>query len=105
MPIDEWNDRVIMERTGSRTEQILDTIGFMIEGDAKRLTPVDTGRLRASIAHIVVQQRNTLAVRVGTSVHYAAYVELGTVKMAARPYLRPALETNKAKARLMLGVK
>lgn len=29
---------------------------------------------------------------VGSDVEYAAYVEFGTSKMAAQPYLRPALE-------------
>jgi hypothetical protein len=32
-----------------------------------------------------------LAVRVGTPVKYGLYLELGTSKMAARPWLRPAL--------------
>ena len=31
---------------------------------------------------------------VGTNVEYASYIELGTSKMAAQPYLRPALEAN-----------
>lgn len=30
-------------------------------------------------------------------VYYAVYVELGTVKMSAKPFLRPALERQKAR--------
>ena len=66
---------------------------LIVEGDAKRICPVDTGRLRSSITHEV----DLFSGKVGSNVEYAAYVELGTVKMAARPYLRPALEMNKAK--------
>ena len=45
--------------------------------DAKQLAPVDTGRLRASIAPIV---RGTKVVEgiVGSNVKYAPYMELGT---------------------------
>ena len=48
------------------------------------------GTLRNSIAHQVVADEN--AVYVGTNVEYAPYVELGTSKMAKRPYLKPAIE-------------
>lgn len=36
-----------------------------------------------------------ITVYVGTNVHYAPYQELGTVKMDARPFLRPAMENFK----------
>ena len=64
----------------------LEAIGMTAEGHAKKNTPVDTGRLRNSIAHAVDGD----AAYIGTNVEYAPYVELGTVKMKARPYLRPA---------------
>jgi HK97 gp10 family phage protein len=57
------------------------------EGHAVGAAPVDTGRLRASITHEVAGHTATI----GTSVEYAPYVELGTSKMAAQPYLKPAL--------------
>lgn len=54
---------------------------------------VDTGRLRASITHEVGRDSGGLVAKVGTNVTYAAHLELGTSKMAARPFLRPALNT------------
>lgn len=50
--------------------------GFAAEGYAKRLCPVDTGNLRNSITHEVVDDEH--AVYIGTNNEYAAYVELGT---------------------------
>lgn len=36
-------------------------------------------------------------VYIGTNVEYAPYVELGTSKMSAKPYLRPAVEQSREK--------
>lgn len=76
----------------SKTARALEVVGGTAEGYAKMLCPVDTGNLRNSIAH---EMRGENTVAVGTNVHYAPYVELGTSKMRAQPYLRPALETHK----------
>ena len=51
----------------------LEAIGLTAEGYAKRETPVDTGRLRNSIAHAVESD----AAYIGTSTSYAPFVELG----------------------------
>ena len=51
----------------------LEAIGLTAEGYAKRETPVDTGRLRNSIAHAVEGD----AAYIGTSTSYAPFVELG----------------------------
>lgn len=77
-----------------QVEQALIAIGLTAETYAKQECPVDTGRLRNSITHDVdmVEQ----AAYIGSNVEYAAYVELGTSKMRARPYLRPAVEDHKS---------
>lgn len=67
----------------------LEIIGGKAESYAKKLCPVDTGRLRNSITH---QQMDEHTEVVGTNVEYAPYVELGTHRMKAKPYLRPAAE-------------
>lgn len=63
-----------------------------VNNRAKQLCPVDTGRLRASISWRMERDGDQVVGVVGTNVEYAAYVELGTRRMSARPYLRPALE-------------
>ena len=69
-------------------EQALIAIGLTAESYAKSDCPVDTGRLRNSITHEVRMNEN--AVYIGSNVEYAAFVEIGTQRMKARPYLRPA---------------
>lgn len=66
----------------------LEEIGLVAEGHAKRLCPVDTGRLRNSITHVV--DAGGKSAYVGTNVEYAEYVELGTSRSKAQPYLVPA---------------
>lgn len=73
-------------------------IGLTAEGNAKRLCPVDTGRLRNSITN-TVEDETTVAI--GTNVTYAPYVELGTSKAKAQPFLRPAARRKKDYAAIL----
>lgn len=85
----------------------LEIIGGKVEGYAKDLAPVGTpestgiagylgGSLRDSIRHDV--EGDSVNIRAGgvdgiyRTVDYAGYVELGTYKMQAQPYLTPAVE-------------
>lgn len=59
--------------------------GLLVETQAKRNLGgvggpkrIDTGRLRASIATVVVTRNNTPTVLVGTNVNYAMFVHEGT---------------------------
>ena len=64
-----------------------------VERAAKRLCPVDTGRLRSSITRGEVERDgDSLSVDIGTNVEYAPYVEFGTSRRRAQPFLRPALK-------------
>lgn len=66
----------------------LEKIGLLAENYAEEKCPVDTGNLRGSITHEVDAGDN--AVYIGTNVEYAPYVELGTSRQKAQPFLRPA---------------
>jgi len=53
-----------------------------IVADAKRLSPVDTGRLRQSISR---QEVNKLTQRIVSSEKYAPYMEFGTGRLTSIP--------------------
>lgn len=70
----------------------LEKWGILAQGYATEYAPVDTGNLRSSIDYDT--DVNEKVMIVGTNVEYAPYQEFGTYKMAAHPYLRPALENH-----------
>ena len=82
------NTDEVLKGLSDAVERALTRIGLSAEGYAKKECPVDTGNLRNSITHEVVQSEK--AVYIGTNVEYAAYVELGTTRTKAKPYLKPA---------------
>lgn len=78
----------------------LEEIGLLAENYAAMLCPVDTGNLQGSITHEVDVDDN--AVYIGTNVKYAPYVELGTSRQKAQPFLRPAASEHGAQYRQVL---
>lgn len=89
-------DDVVSEIKNS-VDKALEQIGIAAENYAKALCPVGTpestgipgykgGTLRNSITHDV----DGSDVYIGTNEIYGKYVEMGTYKMDARPFLRPA---------------
>jgi HK97 gp10 family phage protein len=89
-------------------------VGLVVEGQAKALCAVDTGRLRASIttassgkqsevepkatnADKINKPTDNMEVLVGTAVFYGPYVEFGTIRSSAQPFLRPALDLAKGR--------
>lgn len=57
---------------------------------------VRTGRLRGSITWRLGADVQSPYADVGSAVFYAPFVEYGTSRMEARPFLRPALEAARA---------
>jgi HK97 gp10 family phage protein len=81
-------DRLIDNVTRAEDE-IPHQAALSTKKDAKRLVPVDTGMLRDSIEEGQVAHGVWMLI---AAMPYAAYVEYGTSRMAAQPYMNPALE-------------
>lgn len=99
------NSDLVKNALESQIEQALIAVGITAENNAKREITravydqpesksgyVRTGRLRNSLTYEVAM--NEKSVYIGSAVEYASYVEGGTMKMPARPYLRPAIVNN-----------
>lgn len=114
------NTKKFIQAKDDAVERSLIIIGGKGEKYAKALCPVGTpestgipgyvgGRLRNSITYATHTEHSSGSspaeagdyalhgavkkgtVVIGTNVEYGPYVELGTIKMKARPYLRPAI--------------
>lgn len=81
-----------------------ETLGPRIQGNARRTVPVDLGNLKASIVIQVVRDGDDSTLQVGVDelaegrphpeegpTDYGPFVELGTSKAPAQPFLRPAV--------------
>lgn len=109
----EFNQKAIQRQIEKQKKRLI-AAGFQIEREAKQLCPVDQGRLRASIStnwtdsglaeaktgekaeswdgvlsSDVIEDGNFKVV-VGTNVFYSVFIEYGTYKIPAIPYMRAA---------------
>lgn len=78
--MDIINDRSaeVKKEVVSKALRAMEACGLVAEGHAKAKCPVDTGNLRNSITHKVVEDGSDVICYVGTDVEYGPYVELGT---------------------------
>lgn len=96
------NTEFIVNAIDRALAEAMDAIGAAMQGHAQQLCPVDTGRLRNSITyrlggggysfpgHGAELGSGDKMVVVGSDVEYADYVELGTERTRAQPFLHPA---------------
>lgn len=117
------NSAAVIMMKDEAIEKAMTMVGIQAQGNAVKTinkvvyaTPekgyVRTGRLRNSIVYATnetvgsptgtVKEGDSSphgmaekgSVVIGTNVEYAPYVEMGTSKMAGRPYLRPAIDNH-----------
>lgn len=62
---------------------------FDVEANAKAVVPVDTGTLKNSITTEFPTKTSAI---IAPHTDYAVYVEYGTNRQSAKPYMRPAAE-------------
>lgn len=86
--------RAAGEKAGPLVSLVVRKTALDTERDAKTLAPVDTGNLRSSIGTDVTDTGSSVAAEIGPTADYGLFQEVGTSRMAAQPYMGPALDRN-----------
>ena len=116
------NKNQVLQVLKEKAPVALEACGLAAEGYAKKLCAVDTGLLRNSITHAVsgeppvissysdtageqhgeysgsapAASGSEMAVYLGTNVEYAPYVEMGTRRTPAQPFIKPAVANHQS---------
>lgn len=87
------------EEYEKKAESAIKAGALIVQNEAKQTAPYKTGNLRRSIHTETLGSGEKLEAKVGTNVVYAAAQEFGLAdrNIPAHPYLRPALDNNRAK--------
>lgn len=75
-----------------KTSQIVTQRTMEMEANAKNLAPVDTGHLRRSITSDIKSNSKGTTGETSVNVEYGLFVEYGTVRQGAQPFLFPAFK-------------
>lgn len=90
---------VIERKAQQNMEKLSQTVhdsAIKIQLEAKWLAPVRTGNLMDSILY---EPQSKLLAYVRAAAPYSGFVEYGTSKQRAQPYMRPAVEKEKQRLR------
>lgn len=78
---------------GARVHALVVKTAYDIQTTAQRLAPVDTGFLRSSIGvEITRSAAGAVTAIVAPTADYAGFVELGTSRAPAQPFMQPAFD-------------
>ncbi len=89
MPSFDWRGDAFTRQIEQSIADRLERAGVEGVRVARDLVPVRSGRTRDSIAYTLNRAALTLQIHAGTP--WALFIELGTRRTPARPFLRPAL--------------
>jgi HK97 gp10 family phage protein len=84
----------LIKNTPEKADKVVREWATIITSDAAKSAPVDTGALRNSILAESPTKIGDLQYRIQDGVEYGIYQDLGTYKMAAHPFMVPAVERN-----------
>ena len=101
-----WEPHLAVDTVHRRADRWLARAAALGSAAARERAPVRTGFLRSSIIPLPVRRlggRSTAGI--WAAAPYALWVEIGTRRMAAQPYLRPALNAVRTAADLMAQVR
>lgn len=106
----KWDPEAVIKFAEYASERKMREVCKFVESEMKAGAPVDTGKLKSAIGHQVTkgnfQVEGLVGVRHGFKrTHVARFLEFGTSKMQARPFMRRAVFENKERIMAIFGKK
>jgi len=105
----KWYGKQVKEEVRRKCARNLRDTCLFLEGHIKKSfgkSPSAPGEppgvISGTLKRSITNEVEGLTGRVGTNVEYGKYLELGTEHIAPRPFLRPALESNRTKIKEMM---
>jgi len=94
----EWHGLVKLAELAATMDAAAAEVADKVASDARALAPVESGALRNSIKASSSRFKGggALVKAGGGDQYYATFIELGTRKKTAHPFLRPAMEKNRS---------
>ena len=94
--ITEWRQKEVMAEMSGRLVDNMDRTCQYAKEQAQARAPVRSGVMREDIDYEIVAEGETVTGWLGVlrKRFYAYFVELGTSRMKAQPFLRPAVFNN-----------
>ena len=107
--ITEWKKKELVAKVSGNVINGVEAACQFVEGQAQARAPVRSGVMKSDISHKVIVSGDSITGHVGvfktSKAFYAYFQEMGTAKMAAHPFLRPAVFGNAAKIRKLVAGK
>jgi len=91
-PRGDFGQFIEVKVTPAVRQAVQDSVDLVVD-EAKSIAPVDTGYMRDHISGTVTDGEKTILGTVVSEAFYSGFVEFGTYKMEAQPFMRPALDT------------
>jgi len=98
-----WKGKELEKLIGQKSARNMQTAAYFLEGEIKKSMKAGGGKGKSHIPAPPGEPDKGVIGRIGTNVIYSKFLELGTSRMKARPFLRPGLEKNKRKIAQILG--
>lgn len=86
--LDKLEKRLKEKAEMTDVKEVMKANGAELQEEAMRRAPVDTGALKRSITLEI--EDFGLTARIGSTMEYAQYVELGTRFVTEQPFMKPA---------------
>lgn len=87
-----WNGPQVLQEVFNAVVEAFEQVSDEALNYMQSVVPVRTGNLRDSCFVNIRLDGTRLQVRIGASAYYAVYVELGTSRTPAQPYIRPTFD-------------